>query len=168
MFYRSEFAVLHLGALGLSLLLLISAWRRPRVGRLLYVALFAWACAVNWYTVLERPLVYLDYAPAVLESYSYFIRSWFADHVTLLVGAIATSQGLIALSLVVGGTWARLGTVGAIIFLVAIAPLGVGSGFPSTLVLAGGALLLLRDQSLSASLPRYLIDGWRGWHGAAA
>ena len=36
-------------------------------------------------------------------------------------------------------------SIGAMLFLVSIAPLGVGSGFPSTLIMAAAALAILRQ-----------------------
>jgi hypothetical protein len=50
-----------------------------------------------------------------------------------------------------------LGLAGAIISLVAIAPLGSGSAFPSTLIAACGAIVLLRynyDSTLVSELRR--------------
>jgi len=40
----------------------------------------------------------------------------------------------------------RVGLIGAIAFLTAIAPLGIGSAFPATLVMAAAAVLLLRTR----------------------
>jgi hypothetical protein len=80
----------------------------------------------------------------VLGIYRDFILGFFAEHIQLLVMGVAACQALVAIGLAVGPPLARIGLVGAACFLVAIAPLGVGSGFPSTLLLAGGAILLWR------------------------
>jgi hypothetical protein len=53
--------------------------------------------------------------------------------------------------------------MGAIAFLVDIAPLGVGAGFPSTLLMAAAAGVLLsrsRGPVLAAPMWRVLHDAW--------
>jgi hypothetical protein len=42
----------------------------------------------------------------------------------------------------------RIGAVGAMVFLISIAPLGVGSAFPCTLVMALGLFFLLRRKHI--------------------
>jgi hypothetical protein len=160
MFWSSQYAAMHLAALGMSVALLVAARVWPRVGRALYLALFVWACSVNWLTALERPQVYLEYADlAVLGAYREFIRGFFAGHIVEIVGTIATCQGLIAAGLLVGGKLARLALAGAAVFLVMIAPLGVGSGFPSSVIMAAGCVrLLLWPAALERSLPALLIS----------
>ena len=54
----------------------------------------------------------------------------------LVVGFIATAQAFIAVSLLLKGRIYKAGIIGGVIFLIAIAPLGVGSAFPCTLLLA--------------------------------
>jgi hypothetical protein len=120
------------------------SWRWKNAGRLLFVFLFLWASGANLYTSIVRPEVYLEYAPlAALDVYRWFILGPFARHITLIVGAIAISQLAIALLVALWGTAVRLGLIGAMVFLVAIAPLGIGSGFPATLIMALAAALLL-------------------------
>lgn len=145
MFYLPEYALPHAISLTASVLMLLAAWRRPVLGRALYVALFAWAAPTNLHAVSTDPAQYLDFANlAVLDAYADIIRGPFAQHVTLYVTLIATCQALIAAGLFTGGMLARVAAVGAITFLVAIAPFGVGSAFPCTLIMATGAALLLR------------------------
>jgi hypothetical protein len=108
MFYLPEFAFLHASALVMALVLALFAWKRPRVGRLLYLLLFVWAAAVNWTTALTTPSVYLEYGPlALLDLYREIIHGIFARFAAAFVGAIATCQGLIALGFVFGGLGAR-------------------------------------------------------------
>lgn len=122
-----------------------SRWRT--VGRLLFVLLFLWAAEVNLRTALGRPQVYLEYAPlAYSDLYRQFILGFFSRHITPLVAAVAMAQFLIAVLVSLRGFTVQLGLIGAIVFLVAIAPLGTGSGFPSTLVMAVAAVPLLRAQ----------------------
>lgn len=116
---------------------LLAAWRWPRFSRLLFSVLFAWASIVCWITVINDPNVYLQYADlAVLSSYREFINGWFSDHVFLTIALIATLQALVSISLLLRGWIYKTGCVLAIIFLLAILPLGLGSGMPCTLLMA--------------------------------
>jgi hypothetical protein len=145
MWHSAQFMAMHLTAIVIGALMLLAAWRRPLLGRFLYLALFTWACGMNSWTATARPAAYLEYGPlAVLDAYRGFIDGFFAEHIATVVLLVAAGQGLIALGLAIGGRLARIALVGAVGFLVAIAPLGVGSGFPSTLLMAAGALVLLR------------------------
>jgi hypothetical protein len=145
MWYAAQYLAMQITAIVIGGLMLLAAWRRPLLGRFLYLALFTWACFMNFWTATMRPAVYLDYGPlAVLGVYREFIAGFFAQHAAALVMTVAGCQGLIAFGLAIGGPLARIGLVGAVCFLVAIAPLGVGSGFPSTLLMAAGAIVLLR------------------------
>jgi len=141
----------HVGSNVVALLMLLACWRGKNLGRVLFVALFLWAGQLNLRTALTQPQVYLAYAQFAVEPYRSFIQGLFAGHVTTIVGTIATGQLLIGLLVALRGLAVRLGLVGAIVFLVAIAPLGVGSAFPATLLMAVGAFLLFR-----ANFPRTL------------
>lgn len=119
----------------LVLLYCASAW--PRIGRLLFLLLFGWASWTNWGTALRTPEVYLDYASLTfLDLYRHAIHGWFSQHIVLAVGIIATCQAFIAVSMLLKGWIFKAGAAGAILFLVGIAPLGVGAAFPATLIMA--------------------------------
>jgi len=121
----------------LVLFFLFGPFRVPRLSRLLFFILFSWACWMNWTTAQHSPADYLQYADLTFSGwYRGFINGWFGRHIPLAVGVIATCQGLIALSMLGKGWVFKLGCAGGIIFLLAIAPLGVGSGFPCTLTFA--------------------------------
>jgi len=77
--------------------------------------------------------------------YKQFIRGWFSYHVTEVVGFIATCQALIAFSMLLKGWWLITGATGAIIFLLAIAPLGVGAAFPFSLIAAAALYCIIRN-----------------------
>jgi len=61
----------------------------------------------------------------------------------LVVGFIASCQGLIAVAILLKGWIFRVGCIGAIVFLLAILPLGIGSGFPCTAIMAAALVVLL-------------------------
>jgi hypothetical protein len=78
----------------------------------------------------------------------------------VIVALIAVGQALIGALVLLSGRSLRLGLVGAIVFLVAVAPLGTGAGFPATLILAWAAGLLLMGQD--RPLHRELAGFWEG------
>ena len=130
----------------LGILFLISSFTLPRLSRLLYAILFGWASWANWNMIINNSQDYLSYADLTfLTFYRSFILGWFKDHVQLSVGLIAAAQAVIAISLLMKGQVYKLGLLGGILFLVAIIPLGVGSAFPCTAMLAAG-LIVLRNE----------------------
>ena len=132
-----------------ALLLLWASLKHPRLSRLLFFLLFAWASWINMRTALIQPEVYLEYADLTFSSwYRIFILGPFKTYTTLMVGSIAVGQGLLALAMLMKGLVFRIGALGAMVFLISIAPLGVGSAFPCTLVMATGLFFLLRRQHI--------------------
>ncbi|MCX6140432.1 MAG: hypothetical protein NTX15_06315, partial [Candidatus Kapabacteria bacterium] len=106
----------------------------------------AWACWFNVTTVLTKPEMYADYAYfAVFPALVNFIDGWFANHTAMVVIPLAIGQGLISLGMLLGGQWQRYAAIGAMIFFVAVMPLGIGSAFPATLLMGIGAFLLYRN-----------------------
>jgi hypothetical protein len=159
MLFDDTWAIPHVISVLIATGFLLASVYRPLLARKLYAALFVYATLVNAAVVFYKPLSYLDNARyALLESYRSFILGWFADHIGLVVGSISFGQALITAGLIVGGKWARAAMLGAIIFFVAITPLGVASAFPSSLIWAVGAGWLLFNgegrRSLEGSLPR--------------
>jgi hypothetical protein len=128
-----------------AILQLIAAVKWPRIARISFFLLFAWASWTNWNESQQTPQFYLDYADLTWSGwYRDFINGWFAGHIQSAVGFIATCQGFIAISMLLKGWIFRFGAIGAIIFLLAILPFGVGSGFPCTSIMAVAMFILLR------------------------
>lgn len=119
----------------LALGLLVLAFRKPGWVRWASVAIFLWAAWTNGRIALTRPLEYQTFGElAVLHAYRAFIHGWFRDHTPLLLLPIAAGQFVIATFLIINTRQLRWAAVaGAIVFLLAIAPLGVGSAFPFSL-----------------------------------
>ncbi len=137
-----------------ALVLVLLSWKKPVIARFLYVLLFVWVSGVNVNTALYAPQLYLDYAEhAFFAFYRDFIEGFFSQHITAIVSTIAVCQFLIGISLLLKGKIFQLGALGGILFLVSIAPLGVGSAFPSSLIMAAGLYLLLQQ-----NVDRY---GWQ-------
>jgi hypothetical protein len=148
-----------------GLLMCFACWRWKNIGRLLFVVLFVWAGQINLRTALSNPTDYLNYARlAPVAAYRDFILGPFARHIAWFVVPVALGQLAIALFIALRGEAVRLGLAGAGLFLLAIVPLGIGSGFPAPLVMASAAGLLWRFD-YPASLP-VEIQGWvqRVWH----
>jgi hypothetical protein len=131
----------------IAILQLVAAIKWPRIARISFFLLFAWASWTNWKTALQNPEAYLEYADLTWSKwYASFINGWFAKHISLVIGFVATSQALIAFSVLFKGSLYTIGCLGAIIFLVAILPFGVGAGFPATGIMAVACFILLKKQ----------------------
>ena len=132
-----------------AILQLIAAITWPRIARLSFFLLFAWASWTNWTESQRTPQFYLEYADLTWSTwYRSFIKGWFADHIQLAVGLIATCQGLIAVSMLLKGWVYMVGSVGGMIFLLSILPFGVGSGFPCTAIMATALFILLKKHDI--------------------
>ena len=126
-----------------AVLQLIAAIKWLNIARISFFLLFGWACWMNWRTSQQTPQLYLEYASLTWsEWYRAFILGWFAEHIKLSIGLIATCQGAIAISMLFKGWIFQAGCLGAILFLVAILPFGVGSGFPCTAIMAIAVYIL--------------------------
>lgn len=139
------YVILLLISNAIAILQLIAAIKWPRIARLSFFLLFAWASWMNWTTSQQTPDVYVDYADLTWSSwYSNFIHGWFAEHIQLAVGFIASCQALIATSMLLKGWVFKAGGIAAIIFLLCIVPFGVGSGFPATVIMAAAIWVLIK------------------------
>jgi hypothetical protein len=128
--------------------LLVVAAKWPKVARALFILIFLAACIVNAFTVLTQPEAYLMYGEtAVVQAYRDFIYGPFSQYTAAFVLAIAIGQLAVAALLVGKGILLRLGVIGGIIFLTAIAPLGVGSAFPFSLFAIAALLVMYRKLS---------------------
>lgn len=131
-----------------AILQLIAAVKWPRIAKVSFFLLFAWAGWTNWKTSQQTPQYYLEYADLTWSGwYRTFINGWFAGHIKLAVGLVATGQALIAISMLLKDWIFKTGCMGGILFLVAILPLGVGAGFPCTAIMAIALFILMRKHS---------------------
>lgn len=131
-----------------AILQLIAASKWPAIARFSFFFLFAWAGWTNWVTSQHNPHVYLEYADMAWSSYyKQFINGWFKEHIPFAVGCIAFCQCLIAIAFLLKGRIFHVGCIGAIVFLLAILPLGIGAGFPCTAIMAVGILILLKKHN---------------------
>jgi hypothetical protein len=155
-----EYVVVYLVANAVGLGLLELGYWLPRVARWVWVGIFVWAATVNTFTAAVEPWAYLAYGGLTPSAwYEAFISGWFSRHIPEVVMSIAAGQLTIAILLSREGRARRLGVWGATIFLLAIAPLGVGSGFPFSLSAIGSLVLMerrLRPQRLHSPAARFI------------
>jgi hypothetical protein len=133
-----------------AIIFLIAAIWKPKLARLLFVLLFGWACWMNYTTSHNNPQDYLNYA--ALTPFAFlrdFINGWFKENITIIITLISFGQAFIALGILLKGWWVRLACIGAIIFLLSISPLGIGSGFPCSIIASVAAYLILKKDDLN-------------------
>lgn len=128
-----------------AMIFLLAAWKSTRLARLLLAVLFIWASATNLYFGLMQPAIYAEYAALAVPIYRNFIIGWFRHYSYLVVPIIAIGQLLIGVGMLLRGGWVRLACVGAIVFLLSIAPLLIGSGFPFSLIVSWSVWLVLAN-----------------------
>ena len=142
----SEYLLPYLTSNAIALGLLWLAVRRPGWVRWASIGIFLWATYTNTRIALFHPHDYQDFARlAVLASYRSFITGWFRNHTALVLLPIAAGQCAIALLLLRNTPLTRrLGVLGALSFLLAIAPLGAGSAFPFSLTYGLALVVMMR------------------------
>jgi hypothetical protein len=127
-----------------GLIILFLAWKKPVWTRYIFGCLFIAAGLFNWYTALSAPEAYLAYADTAVGLYRDFITGWFRNNIGWFIPLIATGQMIMGSFMFIGRKWLAAGSLGIIIFLMAIAPLGVGSAFPFSITVSIAALLVFR------------------------
>jgi hypothetical protein len=140
-----EYRYAYLVSNAIALALLGLSFRRPNWVRWLSVAIFGWAAFTNSRIAITRPLDYQTFGDLTpFAAYRDFIHGWFRAHTASLLLPIAAGQLAIALMLIVNRRlMRRLAVIGAGVFLIAIAPLGVGSAFPFSITYSAALLVML-------------------------
>jgi hypothetical protein len=129
----------------LVLLLLLAAARWPKIARLVFSVLLVGAGIWNLFASLTMPMFYVEtYGPLATPPYAAFITGPFASNPALFVVPIALGQLAVGILATGTGTRVRLAMVGIMVFLLAIAPMGVGAAFPFSITGMLAAYLLLR------------------------
>jgi len=136
--YWLPFTVTHV----ITLSLIFFCYKWPKIGKVAWGIIFILAGIFNIYTGISNPQAYVDYGSQAVDLYKRFIYGVFSSYTSLIVSLIALGQILIGIFLFMKRTLFLLGILGGIIFLLAISPLGIGSAFPSTLLMAISLVLL--------------------------
>jgi hypothetical protein len=132
--------------LAFVLLVLIFAIVKPNAARI-FLGLFflAMAIGVNIITVLIAPQSYIEMGKnALIPFYRWVFLNVIALNPALFVLPIAAYQITIAILILNKKIYVRVGLIGGIIFLIAIAPLGVES-LPNIILAAALGWLLKED-----------------------
>jgi hypothetical protein len=127
-----------------SIILLLLAIKRPSWMRWVFAVMFIAAGIFNMFTAFTTPEAYLMYADTAIGPYKAFINGWFGEHIRIMVPVIATGQILIGMGMIAGGRCMAFACWGIIVFLAAIAPLGVGSAFPFSVTVSIAVYLVYR------------------------
>jgi hypothetical protein len=135
-----------------ALVMLALSWGWRNLGRLSFVLLFFLAGLYNTRTAFVRPE---EYVSLIRLSYGSLALRLFLRHTTAIIAAIGIGQLVIAVLVSLRNLPVTLGLLGAVLFLMGITPLGAAAGFPTTLIMAIAALLLLRT--------RYTSTLWNLW-----
>lgn len=134
------FVITNVGAL----VIVITAMFWPTVSRILLSILFIAACVVNASTAMQNPSIYIEFGEITPSGYyRSIIMGPFAEHVQWYIYLIATCQLFIGVFIAYKGQLMKAAMAGAIVFLIAISPLGYGSAFPAPLILAAALATLL-------------------------
>lgn len=125
-----------------TLLLLFVCYKWPKTGKVAWGVIFILAGLFNVYTGMTNPQAYVEYGEGAVKLYQKFIYGPFSSYTTLFISLIAAGQITVGIFLLLKKKFFLWGILGGITFLLAISPLGVGSAFPSTLLMAGSLVLL--------------------------
>ena len=125
-----------------AFLMIFICYKWPKIGNVAWGVIFILAGIFNIFMVIKNPQAYLSYRDHAVDFYKFFIDGVFHSFTIFIVSLIGTGQILVGIFLLRKGKLFLLGILGGIVFLVAIAPLGIGSAFPSTLLMAFSLVLL--------------------------
>lgn len=128
--------------------------KKPSVAKVMLAVLFVGAGAANVYISFTNPAAYRTFAEtSVLDWYAVVINGFFSDYTTLIVSCISIVQVYVGVSMFLDGTRFSAGCVAGLLFGLMIAPLGIGSAFPSSVIfsLAFFVLLIGRDKHAVAA-----------------
>lgn len=136
---------------------LMAFWRAPVV-RWTFIAIFVWAAVANTLTALNTPWEYTAYAGLTpFTGYQHFIEGVFSRHIAGFVLPIAAGQFVVAMLLAMSERWRHWGERGAIVFLFAITPLGIGAGFPFTLIAIASIVVMEKGLWVAEHFPRAVV-----------
>jgi hypothetical protein len=133
--------------------IIVMLW--PNTGRVFLSGIFIGAAAFNVFTAWENPDLYLQFGELTASGlYRKIILGPFSKHIEIYVSIIAACQVVIGAFLLYKGKLMKAAMVAAIIFLLAISPLGIGSAFPAPLILVTAFIILMR-----AKIEHTVYDG---------
>lgn len=139
----AKWAVPYMISLVVGVAVLVMALAKPNVSRWMIIGMFVYAGFYNLWLGLTRPREYENFAELVLIPwYRDIILGPFSANAGAYIVTIAVAQILSAVLIAVGGQASLLGTLGVCAFLMGIAPFGVGSAFPFSILVSLAALIV--------------------------
>lgn len=141
----------------LGFVLLWISIKAPRVSRKVWGFLMILASLANTHVAVMDQKNYHEYGVLSIPPYQQFIYSKFFEYPALLVLPIAMCQNIIGFVLMLSEMPWRLkaAITGLIVFFFGIAPLGVGSAFPSSLIYATTMMLCWPSSTSTPSGMKY-------------
>ncbi|MFP4526777.1 MAG: hypothetical protein ACLFNL_10340 [Bacteroidales bacterium] len=128
----------------LALILMLLSFHFTNFMRFLWGTIFMIAGIINLITVYNNPGIYISgFGPSAIELYKEIIYGPFSENPGLYITLIAFTQIIIGALMWLKYLWYNIGILGGVIFLLAIAPLGAASAFPSSIIMAIGLFRLL-------------------------
>lgn len=159
-----------------AVVFIMIAYKSTTVTRLLFAIIFLGASAINFSTGLSNPDTYLEYSKMALPFYREFINGWFSHYNHIMVPLIAAGQFVIGIGMLLSGWWVRWACLGAILFLIGITPLMIGSAFPFSLIVSYAAWIVLTKDNKDylwkatvdvkrkrVALPPSVFVSWIAW-----
>ena len=128
-----------------SMVILIVALRKTLWARWLFALLFFWASVINMYLGITNPNIYQEYADMAIPLSRDLINGWFSHYNYAIIPLIAIVQLCISIAMLLKDIWVKLACIGAIVFLLGIAPLLVGSAFPFSITVSIAAVLIYKN-----------------------
>ena len=159
--FEKQMFYAYIGSNLVALIMVALSWRWKAAGRLSFVLLFLVGGIYNFGTAFARPGEYVSF---IRLAYGSFALQFFLQHPTAIVAAIGIGQLVIAVLVSLRNWPVTLGLLGAILFLLGIAPLGTAAGFPASLIMAIAALLLLRARFASTLWSELVASVWHHPH----
>lgn len=144
----NEYLVPYITSQVISVIILIAAWKRTKLARVLFALIFFWASIINMYYGLQEPDIYLEYGELAIPLYRDFIYGWFSNYNHIIIPIIALGQMFIAVGMLLKGLFVKLACLGSILFLLSIAPLMVGSAFPFSITVSIAAYIIYKKDDL--------------------
>lgn len=140
--WRQEHIIPFLICQSIGVVCLTLAVTKPNMARWILAIIFFAAAILNARLALTQPAVYQDFAEFVIVPiYREIITGPFKLYATPVVLVIALCQLAIAVLFAIGGKSTSVAVIGACFFFAGIAPFGIGSAFPMSVLLSLAALV---------------------------
>ena len=139
----SDLNMAYLASNAVGIIFLFVAMKWTKIARIMFAVLFGYAFWINYSLSHANPEAYLAYAETSADIYTKFIHGWFSERITPVITLIAFGQLFIALGMMWRNSVVLWASVGIILFLLAIAPLGYYAAFPFSITVSLAAVVII-------------------------